>query len=204
MTFDEAERSDSPQPSWTSKDGGDELASEIQTVTTDNVLQRTRSIYDSVTENITNEVARGLCSICGRPLAENNVVLCHYGDLVCNACMIFYNGRSICRKHTEFYLGSKPEAIVLISIAFGLNKNDIKQISKLSENSIVIAKNMLANRGYVKIKSLGLIGNSTKITESGVEIAETLVAAYRSDFDFRIFLENIGWSKNVETRPEQK
>lgn len=205
MTFDESERSDLPQPSWFNKDSSDELASEVQTVTTDSVLQRTRSIYDSVTEKITNEVARGLCSTCGRPLEGNNFVMCYYDDLVCNKrCVFPYNGRSICRKHVEIHVASKSEAMVLLSMAFGLNKNEIKQISGLSENSIAVAKNMLVNRGYIKIKSLGLVGNSAKITESAVEIIETLLAAYATNLDFRMFLENIGWSKNVETRPEQK
>lgn len=212
MTFEEAERSDWPPPTWISKERGkEELASEVYTVTTENILQRTRSIYDSVTEKITNEIERGLCSTCGKPLDEKNFAMCYYGDLVCNNinkdnnnCIFRYNGRSICRKHVEIYVASKSEAMVLLSMAFGLNKNEIKQISGLSDNSIAVAKNMLVNRGYVKIKSLGLVGNSAKITESAVEIIETLLAAYATDLDFRTFLENIGWSKNVETRPEQK
>lgn len=178
---------------------GDELASEIYTVTPESILQKTRSIYDPETERITNEVARGLCSTCGSPVDEKNVVQCYFGDLVCNRCAIRYCGRSICRNHVEVNLGSKSEAIVMISIIFGLNKKEIKDISGISEKTIDITKNILLNRGYIKIKSVGLVGNNAKISDSAIEIIETLVISYRKDLDFGTFLEKVGWDRNVES-----
>lgn len=188
MSFDESER--------------DELASEIYTVTNENVLQRTRSVYDSETEKITNEIAKGLCATCGRPLVENNFVMCYYGDLACNnGCASRYNGRSICRKHVEYYICTKTEAVVLVSIMFGLDIKQIKDLSGLSTLSIRIAKNNLRNRGYIEEKSFGFSKNR-KITDDGIDVVETLVSTYRSDLDFATFLKRIGWG-NVETGKEE-
>lgn len=188
MSFDESER--------------DELASEVHTVTDESVLQRTRSVYDSATEKITNEIARGLCTTCGRPL-ENNFVMCYYRDLVCSSCVSRYNGRSICRRHVEYYIGTKTESVVLVSIIFGLDIKQIKNLSGLSPMSIRIAKNILRNRGHIEENSFGFF-KSRKVTDEGLDVVETLVSTYRADLDFATFLKRIGWDGNVETGKEEK
>lgn len=191
MSFDESER--------------DELASEIHTVTDENVLQRTRSVYDSVTEKITNEIAKGVCSICGKPLVENNFVMCYHKDLACNnnVCAVSYNGRSICRKHVEYWIGVKTEVVVLVSIMFGLDIAQIKNLSGLSTMSIRIAKNKLLARGHIEEKSFGFF-KGRKITDEGLRVVETLVSTYRADLDFATFLKRIGWDGNVETGKEKR
>lgn len=191
MSFDESER--------------DELASEIHTVTDESVLQRTRSVYDSVSQKITNEILKGLCATCGRPLVENSFFMCYYGDLACNnGCASRYNGRSICRRHVEYYIGTKTEAVVLVSIIFGLDIVQTKKISGLSLLNIRIAKNILRNKGYIEEKSFDFF-KSRKITDNGMDVVETLVSTYRSDWDFATFLKRIGWGdENVETGKEEK
>src|SRR6266571_850937 len=129
---------------------GEELSSEVHTVTHETVIQKIRSVYDPDTEKITNEVSRGTCVTCGKPLFDENAVLCCFEDLVCASCAIFFKGSSICRNHVEIHLGSKAEAYVLISIAFGLNKKETRKITGLSEDTVIAARNMLVSRGYIK------------------------------------------------------
>lgn len=183
---------------------GDELSSEIYTLTSENFIQKITSVYDHETDKITNEIAKGLCASCGKILLESNVVKCLYDDLVCNACTIFYNGRSICRRHVEVFLGAKTETMVLISIGLGLDKSFTRKITGLSENTVVAAKNNLLNRKHIKIKSFGLIGNVITITEGGLEVLKTLVNTYRNDSDFKDFLKNVGANRIVEPGSEQK
>lgn len=193
MTFDEDERSD-PRRTWLNKLPIEELASEDYTVTTDSVIQRTSARYDPNSENVVNETAMGVCS-CGNPIDAKNFAMCYYGDLVCSACKrTLYNGRCICRPHIEYYLGSKEEAIVLISIGFGLNREQTRKISGLSEKSIISAKNMLVRRSYIKSKSAGLFFGETKVAETGRGIVSVLVSMYRADADFKAFLERVGWN----------
>lgn len=203
MTFDEDERSD-PRKTWLSKLPIEELASENYTVTTESVIQKTSARYDPNSENIVNEIAMGVCS-CGAPIDAKNFAMCYYGDLVCGMCKrVQYNGRCICRTHSEYYLGSKEETIVLISIIIGLNIGEIKKLSGLSEVSIRKARNMLENRKYLKVKSTGLFFNSKKPTEAGIQIVKTLVEVYKQDADFGDFLKRIGVDRDVETEPRQK
>lgn len=204
--FDEAEANDLPKPTWISKEPSEEFSSEIYTVTTESVLQKISTTYDLNAEKITNEISKGLCSVCGKPLSENNVAQCYCGsDLLCNVCTIDFNGRSICRNHFEIYAGSKEEATVLVMIALGLNKDNAKKVSGLSEKTLEAIKNMLANRHYIKTRSLGLVGNKIKLTEIGFEIINVLISAYYRDPDFNLFLQRIGVNRiGMETRAEQE
>lgn len=200
MTFDNSEEIDLPASSWTSKNRMDELASESHILTAENVLQRTRSLIDPLTQKTITETARGTCTTCGKPLDDKNAVMCYFQDLVCNdKCVFDYNGRSLCRTHVEFYLGTKSETIVLISIILGLSKNEIKKFGGLSEESIDTAKNFLINRKHIKEKSFGLIGNGKKITEDGKDVLDTLIQVYRADANFKSFLKIVGWDGDVET-----
>ncbi len=130
--------------------------------------------------------------------------MCYYGELACNnGCASLYNGRSICRKHVEYWIGTKTEAVVLVSIMFGLDIGQIKNLSGLSPLSIRIAKNNLWNREYIEQKSFGFF-KSRKITDEGLGVVETLVSTYRADLDFATFLKRIGLGDgNVETGKEE-
>ena len=203
MTFDESELSDQTR-TWSSKQPIEELASEDYTVTTESVLQKTRTTYDPNTDKIVNEIAKGVCS-CGKPIDANNFAMCLYGDLVCDTCKrIKYNGRCICRQHTEYYLGSKEETIVLVSIIAGLSMKEIKNASGLSEETIRKARSMLVNREYVKVNSIDLFFSRNKKTESAVGVVKILIETYKEDADFKIFLMRIGLKQNVETESRQE
>lgn len=195
MTFEEDERKGRPIPGWISKDSGiEETSSEVQTLTSDPVIKRTSMRYDAAKDIITNEFATGVCSVCGIPLEANlGVVQCYYGNLSCGKCRIIHNGRSICRTHVEIHLGTKEETTVLVSIGFGLKRNETKKITGLSEVSILSIIDMLTARGYIRKKSSGLFLSRAKVTESGKGVVRDLVSAYSFDQDFKDFLQRVGW-----------
>lgn len=198
MTFEEAERLDPPGPIWIRKEPKEEISSEILTVTTDNVVQKTSAIYDSESEKITNEIAHGLCSTCGKPLEEKKFAQCYYGDLVCiGKCLSDFEGRSICRKHVEAKLGTKTEAAVLLAIVFGLNIDEVKKITGLSRKTVRSVKNILIRKEYVEETPLSSLGSSRKITENGKGVLFTLVQTYRNDNDFATFVKRVGFTSVV-------
>lgn len=168
-----------------------ELASEILTVTTENILKKTRSVYDPISEQITSEVSNGLCSCCGKTLDEKNVVRCCFGDLVCGNCVIRYKGHSLCRNHVEVNVGTKNEAFVLLCICLRLDRNKTKKATGLSDANLDEAVQSLAERGHITKRTLGLIGNQVKPTEDGQDVIGVLIATYQSDYDFKVFLKRI-------------
>jgi hypothetical protein len=194
MTFDEDEMRGQSRR-WISKDTGEEeISQEVHTLTPSSVISRISTRYDNLTGSITNEFSVGVCSVCGKPLdCDPTTVQCYYGDLSCGRCKVTHNGRSICRMHVENHLGTKEEAMALISIGFGLTRDETKKITGLSDNSLTLVKRKLLDRTYIEAKSFGLFFNKIKITESGRWVTGVLVSAYVTDSDFRAFLERIGW-----------
>jgi hypothetical protein len=168
-------------------------------VTADSVIQRTRTKFNPATEQSTVETVRGVCT-CGSILT-GEVYQCYFSDLVCSKCSaIQYNGRIICRRHAESYVGSKEETIVLVGIALGLKPEEIGKMGCLSKETVMAAKGMLLIRSYVKIKLIGIIGNSAKLTKPGDDAIRFLISVYKKDLDFADFLKRVGLKEDVGGR----
>lgn len=202
MTFDNDEVNNKSLPHWISKTPlGEEMASERYTVTSENLLKSVRTRYNLSSGGMENEFATGVCSCCGRPFEnERSFVQCYFGDLVCMNCKNDYHSRSICRRHVESLIGSKEEAMILISIAFGIKRDVARRLTGLSSDEISDVKSKLITREYIVIKSVGLFFNKIKITFSAKEAIRIMASTYSRDSDFKEFLENIGWNAQIERR----
>lgn len=189
MTFDEDE-SNGPERKWAGKLKVDRVMSEeYEGLTTDSVVQRTRTVTGHDSDVVRLETVRGVCQ-CGSTLDRPSQ--CFYSDLVCARCAeTKYNGRVMCRMHVECHLGSKEEAMVLVCMTVGMGPKETGRVTGLSRPAVMGARDMLEARGHVKVKSLGIMASSAKVTSSGREAAKAMISSYRGDRDFSDFLSGV-------------
>lgn len=200
MTFDKSEQSDWPPPKWKDKEPKEEeFAREIHTFTTEN-LEETVSVYDPETKTIRNEIKTGICSVCLKNTEKNNFAECFYGDQICAKCALFYNGRSICRKHVELHIGDKTEAIVLAGISAGLSKETVRKLGAFSVEQIGYSKLRILKKGYIRSGGFGILSKFPKLTPIGVESLYTMMSAFEKDPELVLLNEKIKLIKNVEPR----
>ncbi|MCI0562480.1 MAG: hypothetical protein MN733_28680 [Nitrososphaera sp.] len=189
MSFDRDERND-PDRSWLTKEPMEVISTETEG-TTDQHFEEMISLYDRESESIRNQKNSGVCSVCGHPLSQKNLVRCYYGCQSCGECASDYNGRNICRKDVEVYYGTKLDAFGLVGSVLRMNRKEMKDSAGINEDLFAIMKSSLERRGYLR-QPFNSLFNGPKITPLGREALPLLVKTYKSDEDFALFLKKIG------------
>lgn len=198
MTFDESERSDLPQPSWTRKEPNEEELSKETFGFTEDYLKDTRSVYDPESQTIRTDLRIGICSFCRKTLFEKDAAQCYYGDQIHASCALTYDGRPVCRFHVEVHIGGKIDAIVLSGISAGLDREQLKKLSGLPTDVIDDARFRLLELDYYTVRGYGLF-SKCRITPIGVQSLNTMRDAFEQDPDFKLFLEKLRLIRSVET-----